>query len=96
MSLSELIKECPSVKIEISAADLLDTMRSVTTEIIERYEKVEQPEEYLTRKQTAQVLDVDLSSLWRWQRQNYLVPIEIGGKRRYKLSDINKILKAGG
>jgi hypothetical protein len=91
--LEELLIKAPGLKVEISASELMDAMRSVAEEIIERYEKKEQPEQYLTRKQTAQMLDVDLSSLWRWDRQNYLCPIEIGGKRRYKLSDLNRILK---
>jgi hypothetical protein len=60
------------------------------------YETKEQPEQYLTRKQTAEMLDVDLSTLWRWNNENYLCPIEIGGKRRYKLSEVNKILKKEG
>jgi predicted site-specific integrase-resolvase len=68
-------------------------MRTVTTEIIERYEKTEKPEQFLSRKQTAKMLDVDLSTLWRWDKEQYLLTIAIGGKRRYKLSDVERILK---
>jgi predicted DNA-binding transcriptional regulator AlpA len=56
------------------------------------YEKKEQPERYLTRKQTAEMLDVDLSTLWRWDKENYLHPIEIGGKRKYKASEVEQLL----
>lgn len=38
-------------------------------------------------------LHVDKSTLWRWAKIGYLVPIEVGGKRFYKQSDIDKILK---
>ena len=36
--------------------------------------------------------DVSRTTLWNWRKEGYLVPIEIGGKYRYKLSDINTIL----
>jgi excisionase family DNA binding protein len=54
-----------------------------------------QPEKYLTRKQAAEMLDVDLSTLWRWNKRNYLCAVEVGGKRRYRMSDVNRILGNG-
>jgi DNA-binding transcriptional MerR regulator len=91
--LLELSKQVPNLKIEISANELLDAMRSIVEEIVERYENVEQPEQYLTPKITAERLDVTLGTLWRWSKENYLNHVAIGGKRRYKLSDIERILK---
>ena len=35
---------------------------------------------------------IDASTLWRWRKRGYLVPVSIGGKRRYRLSEIKKIL----
>jgi len=40
----------------------------------------------------AEMLDVDKSTLWRWAKIGYLVPINVGGKRRYRMSDVNRIL----
>ncbi|MDR1562296.1 MAG: DNA-binding protein [Dysgonamonadaceae bacterium] len=66
---------------------ILDGARSI-------YEKEEQPaEQYLTRKRTAKTLSVDLSTLWRWHKENYLRSIEVGGKRMYRMSDVKKILE---
>lgn len=48
-----------------------------------------------TPKKTSEIFDVNLSTLWRWKKKKYLVPIEIGGKRRYRLSDIERILNGG-
>jgi excisionase family DNA binding protein len=62
----------------------------------ELYETKQQPEQYLTRKQAAELLDVDLSTLWRWNREGYLCTVAVGGKRRYKMSDIQRILKQEG
>jgi len=34
--------------------------------------------------------------LWRWAKRGYLVPIEVGGKRRYRMSEVKAILNVGG
>jgi len=56
------------------------------------YEKKEPEEQYLTRKEVSKILNIDPSSLWRWDKQKYLCPVSVGGKRFYRLSDVNKIL----
>jgi len=92
MNILQLSKEIPNLKVEVLAKDLVVAMETVATGIIERYENVEEPEQYLTRKATAQMLDVDLSTLWRWDKEQYLEVVKIGGKRRHRLSDIKRIL----
>ena len=92
--LEELTKY-PSVKVELSASELLDAMRVVATEIVEHYENKKPPEQLFSRKQAAQMLDVNLSTLWHYDKKSYLKPVEVGGKRKYKLSDLNRILKTG-
>jgi hypothetical protein len=91
--LQELLQQ-PNVTISITSEQLLQFANQLLNGAREIYEKVEEPEQYITRKQAAKMLDVDLSTLWRWDTQlDYLHPIDIGGKRKYKLSDINKILR---
>lgn len=53
----------------------------------------EQAEKYLSIKSAAKFLDVDQSTLFRWRKVGYLLPVEVGGKRRYKMSDLKKILE---
>lgn len=50
-------------------------------------------EKYLTPAEASKILHVNLSTLWRYGKNGYLVPIEVGGKRLYKQSDIDKILR---
>lgn len=52
-------------------------------------------ETYPSPDQVAKILNVDKSTLWRWNKQGYLKPIEVGGKRRYRMSEINRILGKG-
>lgn len=48
--------------------------------------------ELYTRKQTIALLGVDSSTLWRWAKSGYLVPVEYGGQRRYHVADVRRIL----
>ena len=94
MNIQDLIKQ-QNIIISLTGEQLSEFATQILNGARGIYEKVEQPEQYITRKQAAQMLDVDLSSLWRWDKQAYLQPVSIGGKRRYKLSDINRILEKG-
>ena len=94
MSLQDLIKE-QNITISVTGEQLTEFAYQILNGARGIYEKKDEPEQYLTRKQTAEMLDIDLSSLWRWNRENYLCPVSVGGRRRYKLSDINRILQKG-
>ena len=94
MSLQELIKE-QNITISVTGEQLSEFAYQILNGARCIYEKVEEPEQYITRKQAAQMLNIDISSLWRWNREKYLCPVSVGGRRRYKLSDINRILQKG-
>lgn len=97
-NLAELAKEIPGLSINASFADLVEAFREVAKEHKKELEEVvisEKAETYPSPKQVCEILDVDESTLWRWKKKNYLVPIEVGGKRRYRMSDIKKILNGG-
>jgi len=92
MNLQDLIKE-QNIIVSLTTEQLYEFASQILSGAQKIYEKVEEPEQYLTRRQTAQALDVDLSTLWRWNREAYLKPVQVGGRRMYKLSDINRILQ---
>ena len=50
------------------------------------------PDRLLSPKETGVMLGIDLSTLYRWDKLGYLTKIKIGGKVRYRLSDIQKLL----
>ena len=94
--LLELTEEHRNITVSISLADLIEC----NEELIRRTKiELEQQitdaasETYPSIKKVAEILDVDKSTLWRWAKSGYLVPIEIGGKRRYRMSDVNRILE---
>lgn len=54
--------------------------------------------EYLTLKQTSELLQVHPNTLRNWDKQGLLKAIRIGARkdRRYKRQDILKFLETGG
>ena len=95
MNLYDLLQDNASLNVTINAGQLIEVVDYAISKTKAEFEAKQEPEQYITRKIAAVMLNVDLSSLWRWDKQAYLQPVSIGGKRRYKLSDINRILEKG-
>lgn len=75
----------------------LDDLRTIVTEAIqdaaEKFKEAAEADELLTVDEVSKLLQVDRSTLWRWQRDEYLVPQKVGKRSFYKKSDINKLIK---
>ena len=96
LDLIKLAKEYPGLKVEISIGDLIEANTLLIAEVKRELEQTiadEKAETYLSREKVLETLDIASTTLWRWQKLNYLVPIMVGGKRRYRKSDIMKILE---
>jgi hypothetical protein len=96
--LIKFAKECPNLNLTVTASELLTMVQcciSETKKSLEQLLQDEAQETYISPKKTAELLDCDLSTLWRWNKSNYLKSIELGGKRRYKMSDLKRILEGG-
>ena len=94
METLNFLQNNPNINITISAGQLLEVVDYVISKIKSEFEQKQQPEQYITRKHTAEMLDIDLSTLWRYGKEGYLQAVKIGGKRKYRLSDIKKILES--
>jgi hypothetical protein len=91
----ELAKACPGLNITINAGELVEAINycvNKTRKELEQQITDANTEMYPSPDQVAKMLDVTKPTLWRWNKSGYLKPVEIGGKRRYKMSDIKKIL----
>ena len=94
-SIIKLAEQCPDITLSIKAGELIEAVRYCvlsTRKELEQQITDANTETYPSRQKVAEILDVDLSTLHRWSKQGYLVPIEVGGKRRYRMSDVKKIL----
>lgn len=93
MSIQEILKSGANVSITVNALDLREFFLEVVNEQMKARETETKPERYLTTDETANMLGVDRSTLWRWNRDNYLNVIKVGGKSRYRLSDVTKLME---
>ncbi len=50
----------------------------------------------LTPEETIKILKISSTTLWRWSKSKYLVPIYVGGKKRYKHSNVLSIIEKQG
>jgi len=98
MNLQELLNSEHPINITVGLSDLqifaTDLIQSTKRELEEAVIS-DKAETYPTREQVCEILSVNQSTLWRWAQRNYLVPVEVGGKRRYKMSEVKAILNGG-
>lgn len=86
------------VNITISGAELKQLLGEWFVEIMKNFqENLEKSkpieEKYLTADETAEMLGVDKSTLWRWNKCGYLSNVKIGSKVRYRLTDVESLMK---
>lgn len=92
MNIVELIRSGENVQLVINALDLKEAFLQWNAEVKHR-EPVRQEEDYLTAKETAKKLGVDLSTLWRWDKSGYLKKIKVGNTVRYRQSDVLNLME---
>lgn len=92
MDIQELFKNSPEISVNLKVGDLSSLIDLAVSKAKSEFEAKEK-EIYLTGAKAAEMLEINRTTLWRWGKDNYLNPIEVGGKRRYRLSDVNRILE---
>ena len=93
-----LSKQCPELNITVKAGDLAEMVEYCINRTRKNLEQIitdVNTETYPSVAKVAEILGVDKSTLWRWGKRNYLNHVSIGGKRRYRMSDVRRILEAG-
>lgn len=95
INLIEVAKEHPGMIVSISVGDLMRANQELidnTKRDMEKQLEETNHETYLNVAKVTEMLGVDRSTLWRWEKTEYLVPVRFGGKVRYRMSDINNII----
>ena len=96
IDLLQLAKEAPGTIISVPVKDLVSANERLVEKTIADMERMiaeKRETVYLNRDQVLAKLNVDPSTLWRWQKRGYLVPVKVGGENRYRSTDIEKILE---
>jgi len=95
MNIQDFINNGTNVSITISANDLQDVINYTISKTRMELEKVitdDKAEVYLSPSEASKLLKVSLTTLWHWNKRNYLSPVEVGGKRVYLQSEIKALL----
>jgi len=90
-----LAKECGNLTLSIKAGELVEAIEYCINKTVREFDQRitdANTETYPSPDQVSKILDVDKSTLFRWKKRGYLTPIEVGGKRRYRMSDVKRIL----
>ncbi|HFK5502251.1 helix-turn-helix domain-containing protein [Elizabethkingia occulta] len=69
-----------------------ESVRDELEKIKSNLSNTSEQEKILTRSETARLLDIDPSSLWRWTKKGKIKAFGIENRVYYYLSDINKAL----
>lgn len=95
-NLIEVAKECPDLIVSIKLSELVEANTLLIADAKRELEQLitdANTETYPSREKVMSLLGVCEATLWRWQKNGYLVPLNVGGKRRYKMSDVKRILE---
>jgi len=98
MSINEIIKPGVNITVAVGINELREIYKELIAEVKKELEQTvlsDKAETYPSPKQVCDILGVNITTLWRWQKKDYLVPMEVGGKRRYRMSDVKALLNGG-
>lgn len=100
MNLKQITEQNPNVQLVITANDLRELFNDWQQENREQLEAVRvtekrlQPsdEGLLTAKEARQRIRVSQSTMWKLEKQKKLIPVRIGRRVFYRISDIDDIV----
>lgn len=98
LDLIQLAKECPGLQVSITLGELVEAGRMLVAETKRELEQDiadSKAETYVSRAQAMQILGKGSTTLWRWKKLGYLVPVTVGAIDRYRMSDIRRIMEGG-
>ena len=96
VNLIELSKHYPDMTINIKIGDLIEANKKLIEDVrssLEKQIREENEEKYLSADEVCKLINVSKPTLWRWEKIKYLIPIRVGGKVRYKLSEVEKTIQ---
>ena len=100
INLQSLVEKGANVRIEITAAYLKMFGEGITERAIMVYrEEIEskkpQEETYYNTREVKELLNVCDGTLNLWAKRGYLVPVKVGNKNMYAMSDVRRIQTGG-
>ena len=101
IDLFELIRRCPETTVSVRAGDLGLFCRKLLAEARQEFERqqsetaAEKAETYLDAETVLAKLGISTSTLYRLGKAHVLDFIRLGGRKKYRLSDIENYVRKG-
>lgn len=92
--LLEIVRTAPGTILQINAGELEVFAREIVRGVIEALDNANAKRkdvELLTIDEVAKMLKVSKMTLHRWDKNGILKKIDVGGRRRYRRSDVEAI-----
>lgn len=96
MNLKALLENNTNISVTVSLVDLKEFGLSLINETKAAQKEEQVEESYLSPDEVSQMIGVSKNTLWRWERDSYLIPVKVGRKSRYRLSDVKAVLEGRG
>lgn len=98
MNLFDLLESHKDLNITINVGQLIEAIDYCilkTRRELEEELAIQRSESYFSAEKVCDMLDINMTTLWRWAKKDYLIPTKVGGKRRFKLSEVKAKLERG-
>ena len=90
MDYRDLLNSGANVSVTVKLEDLKELFKEVSNGQTSLPKDVPS-EEFLSRKEVLGILKIDSSTLWSWEKTGYIKSYPFGGRKRYKLVDVEAI-----
>jgi hypothetical protein len=90
MNYRDLLESGANVSVTVKLDDLKAIFKEVAGDL-KPAKSEPPPEEFISRKEVLSVLKIDSSTLWSWEKTGYIRSFPFGGRKRYKLADVEAI-----
>lgn len=91
----EMASRMPNAIFQINAGDLCEFAHQLIRQAADiarlHIERANLSKELLTIDEVASMLKVSKMTLYRWDKEGILTKIEVGGKRRYRRSEVEAL-----
>ena len=95
LDLEKMITENPNIILQVSGGDLKafaqEILLGAKSIAMFEAEAAAKTDHLYTIGEAAKILQVSKMTLYRWDQNGILKKVEIGGKRRYRKSDIERL-----
>lgn len=90
MNYRDLLSSGANVSVTLKLEDLREIFKEMVSSIKPKATD-QTSEEFLSRKEVLNILKIDSSTLWSWEKTGYIKSYPFGGRKRYKLVDVEAI-----